>query len=202
MKSLAKVFVIVLVVLIIFIINLIISKNCAKKIYYDNSLKNYFGVKNNPNNLTKFYSNFCSHTTLKEKNTFSKDFKLHIAYIHFLETKDQKSIENFKFFMDFAYEPCSNRIDYTFIFHTDSMQVNIFQVLRKMFDDDGFIDKLKYCKNTQFKYRLNKGSDLCAFKKLFASEYWNSRENDYQFYFFINSSVRGPFLPAYWTKPW
>ena len=202
MKLLANVLMNCLFFLILITINLI-SKNCPPHTCFDNSLKSYFTIKNNPPNQKKVYSNTCRLQTLKQHRNFSTTFKIHIAYVHFLETKDSKSIENFKFFMYFAYQPCSSLIDFTLVFHTDNEFLNVFDELKKLFEDDEeLIEKLKYCKNTQLKYRPNKGGDLCAFNKLINSKYWKWKENQYQFYFFINSSVRGPFLPAYWTRPW
>lgn len=46
------------------------------------------------------------------------------------------------------------------------------------------------------------GSDLCAYKNLLNSDYWKLNQHLFAYFFFINSSVRGPFLPLYYFKPW
>ena len=169
--------------------------------YEDKYLMDYLEMKNNPSNLSNYYANLCSGNEINENVNLSPVFKIHVIYIHYLETKDVKSVENFKFFINFAYEPCSTMIHYTFILNTDSEFVDIFKELKSFLNDD-IIDKMKFCKNTKFKYQLNEGNDICSFVKLTKSKYWKSKESEYQFYFYINSSVRGPFLPVYWTKPW
>lgn len=170
--------------------------------YIDYKLFDYYNITNNPKNLSKYYSDKCIGKKINENMLFSNNYKIHIMYIHYLETTDEKSIENFKYFMDFAYEPCSKNVDFTFIFHTDHEYIDVFKEIKKIIVDDDLIYNIKNCKNTRIKYRLNEGNYLCAFIDILKSDYWKLIENVYQFYFFINSSVRGPFLPVYWTRPW
>jgi len=46
------------------------------------------------------------------------------------------------------------------------------------------------------------GGDLCAHAELVKSDFWQTKRNNYLYYFFINSSARGPFVPNYWTSKW
>lgn len=171
------------------------------KTHSDFYLTDYLKIKNNPSNLSIYYSNICAQNSAFVNTSLSVIFKIHVIYIHYLETTDEKSIENFKFFINFGYQPCSSAVHFTFIFNTDQKRIDIFQELKKFLDEDS-IYQLRFCKNTIVKYQFNHGNDICSFVKLLQTKYWKSEENEYQFYFYINSSVRGPFLPAYWRKPW
>ena len=58
-------------------------------------------------------------------------------------------------------------------------------------------------RNTYLIVRQNKdGGDLCAHAEFVKSDFWLKNKNSYLYYFFINSSCRGPFLPNYWVRKW
>jgi hypothetical protein len=73
--------------------------------------------------------------------------------------------------------------------------------LLKLVDKD-LVYNLTTCKNTAIIIKNNKGSDICANVQMFKTNHWKRIKNYFKYFFFINSSVRGPFLPNYWTKPW
>ena len=176
-------------------------------IYYKkNNLKKILAFRENysVNNFSMYYSDNCSNFHY-EKEKSSSHFKIHITYTHFLESTDKLANENFKFFLDFAYEPCSKILDYTFIFNKNilkNVSKDALYYELNSFIDYKIVKKMKSCKNTKIIQRLNIGHDLCAIKEMLDSPEWKIAEKKYNFYFFINSSVRGPFLPSYWINEW
>lgn len=165
-------------------------------------LKKYQNEPYNSVELIEHYSNKCYNKSTKSNNILSEDYKIHVLYAHFIDTNDEKTIENFKYFLNFAYKGCSPSIEFTFIFNIESnTETTIDDKLKKLVNSEIFYS-LKNCKNTQIKTRENRGFDLCAYSEYLKSNDWQAKEKLFSFYFFINSSVRGPFLPAYWTKPW
>ena len=147
---------------------------------------------------------------------------IHLTYVHLLESNDEIILENLRFFFHFAYVPCSSIIDFTFILNTNDYSASSnedFDSIDSGFDKDlndfferevglEILTKLKQCstktskqRNTFIIKRLNQpGSGICAYNKLWKSKKFN--ENSYKYFFYINSSARGPFLPKYWTRPW
>ena len=143
--------------------------------------------------------------------------KVHIVYLHYLNTNDEYTIENFKFFIHFAYEPCHSDVDFTIILNLDKSYIAktesiINQALfRDAFDKDGkILEEFKSCqnpsnprRNTYLLLRENKpGGDLCAYSHFVKSKYWLDNKSSYSYYFFINSSARCPFMPNYYLKKW
>ena len=124
-----------------------------------------------------------------------------ISYTHHLDTSDKLSIDNFKYFLHFAYVPCSDYVYFKINLNLDSIELNVRAELLKLVDED-LVFNLFNCKNTAIILRENKGSDICAIVKMFNSNHWKRVKSYFKYFFFINSSVRGPFLPNYWTRPW
>jgi hypothetical protein len=142
-----------------------------------------------------------------------KDLKIHISYVHYLDTLDKITIENFKFFLHFAYDPCNADVDFTIILNVNNLNQPIFErdLLRNAFGNSTrLMNEFKSCqesqnpnRNTFIIVRQNKaGSDLCAYAEFVKSDFWLKNKDRYLYYFFINSTCRGPFLPNYWRRKW
>ena len=139
--------------------------------------------------------------------------KIHITYFHYLDTADPFTKENFRFFMRFAYKPCDPDVDFTFIFNVNEIPKNITDYLNNHVKQD-ILEEFKQClddnnyqkanaKNTRIVLRLNsKESDLCSYVELFNKDFTKVVKSLYKYFFFINSTIRGPFLPNYWLRPW
>ena len=142
--------------------------------------------------------------------------KIHIAYVHYLNTREEPTIENFKFFMHFAHVPCNSEVDYTIILNLNS---DVYRQISNVYDLDLFknafsgrdhLEKFKSCesnenplRNTYLVLRENRdGGDLCAFSDMIRNEFWLKTKAMYTYFFFINSSARGPFVPNYWLRQW
>ena len=145
-------------------------------------------------------------------NSTAKHF---ISYVHYLDTNQMRTVENFRYFMHVAHEPCNPDVDFVLILNVDSKSSrtkSIFdlKVFTDAFSDEAHLNKFKYCqdernpqRNTYIVLRQNKeGGDLCANVELVKSDFWLQNKAKYVYYFFINSSARGPFLPNYWTRKW
>jgi hypothetical protein len=155
--------------------------------------------------------------TRNELNEAKNDRLVHVSYVHFLDTRDAPTVENFKFFMNFAYAPCNPNIFFTLIFNCKDMTGNATQTLVDLLGSY-LVYKLQKCsidedqtinfrptsfKNTKIVLRKNKpGGDLCANVDNMKKQFWINNEKLFKYFFFINSSVRGPFLPTYYLKPW
>lgn len=139
---------------------------------------------------------------------------IHVFYAHYIETNDALSVENFLFFMNFGYKPCEKGIFFTFVFNRDKFDSDIINDLSKIIGEK-LAFKLRECsindntielssiRNTKIIVRKNqKGGDLCGYVDMMKSQFWTKNENLFYYYFFINSSVRGPFLPNYWLRSW
>jgi hypothetical protein len=144
---------------------------------------------------------------------------VHVTYVHFINTKDLITVDNFKFFMNFAYAPCNPDIFFTIILNqidassnvssklVDILGANLVDKVQKCSIDANFNESVSLTgtnpQNTKIIVRENKpGGDLCAFVELMKTAFWINNEKLYNIFFFINSSVRGPFLPSYYLKPW
>ena len=140
--------------------------------------------------------------------------KLIISYVHYLNTHETRTVQNFRYFMHFAHEPCNPDVDFVITLNVDSTSLNgsIFEtkVFMSAFSEAAHLEKFKWCqdernprRNTYVIVRQNKaGGDLCANVDLVKSDFWHMNKAKYIYYFFINSSSRGPFLPNYWTRKW
>jgi hypothetical protein len=139
--------------------------------------------------------------------------KIHISYVHYLDTLDKISSENFRFFMHFAYESCNTDVDFTIILNVNNTTQPLFErdLFRIAFNNSTrLMDEFQSCqnrknpkRNTFLIVRQNTdGGDLCSHADLMKSEFWKKNSYSYIYYFFINSTTRGPFLPNYWTRKW
>jgi hypothetical protein len=156
---------------------------------------------------------FVNQLDLDMKTNPKKDLKIHISYVHYLDTLDKITIENFKFFLHFAYDPCNADVDFTIILNVNNTNQPIFEreLLRNAFGNSTrSMNEFKSCqnshnptRNTFLIVRQNKdGGDLCAHAEFVKSDFWLKNRERYLYYFFINSSCRGPFLPNYWVRKW
>ena len=159
---------------------------------------------------------FFKHQSSKCKPVENSNFiKIHMSYVHYLNTKDERTIQNFKFFFHFAYEPCHSEVDYTITLNVDNFEQSkpflyVIDFLKSTINDITITNQFKSCsnisnpkRNTYLIVRENKpGGDLCAHADLFKSDFWLKNKLNYKYYFFINSAARGPFLPNYWLKKW
>jgi hypothetical protein len=156
---------------------------------------------------------FTNKLKLAVKINPAKDLKIHISYVHYLDTLDKITIENFKYFLHFAYEPCNADVDFTIILNVNNLNQSIFE--RDLFrnalgNSTRLMNEFQSCqnsknpkRNTFLIVRQNKdGGDLCAHAELVKSDFWLKNRDRYDYYFFINSSARGPFLPNYWIRKW
>ena len=138
--------------------------------------------------------------------------RIFLTYVHYLDTTDYRTNENLKFFMHFAHEPCNTEVDFVIIFNVNFHTAPIFEhkVFVEAFRDATHLQRFRWCqdernpqRNTYVVVRKNKdGGDLCANVDFLRNEFWLQNKAKYAYYFFINSSTRGPFLPNYWTKKW
>jgi hypothetical protein len=168
--------------------------------------------------LNRTNSQYFAHEFNVIKNSNSKA-KIHIAYVHFLDTSEHSTVENFRFFMHFAHYPCNSEVDFTIILNmapsSYAQRSNIYNLdlFKKAFNSEEHLEKFKSCeshnaanpmRNTYLILRENRdGGDLCAFADMIAHEkFWQKSKSIYKYFFFINSSARGPFLPNYWLRKW
>ena len=182
-------------------------------LFCENSLFNKF--KKHRSNFTCAIKNQTFHKFNLVKNSKSTA-KIHIAYVHYLNTREEPTIENFKFFMHFAHVPCNSEVDYTIILNLNS---DVYKQISNVYDLDLFknafsgrdhLEKFKSCesnenpfRNTYLVLRENRdGGDLCAFSDMIRNEFWLKTKAMYTYFFFINSSARGPFVPNYWLRKW
>jgi hypothetical protein len=143
--------------------------------------------------------------------------RMHVFYVHYMDTKDKLTIDNFIFFMNFAYSACNPRVFFTIVLNRRNMDTNLMSDLEKVLGAS-ILTLIKNCtyneldlsdrkqrghRNTKIIVRLNDhGGDLCANVDMLKSEFFKKNEHLFFYYFFINSSVRGPFLPNYYLRPW
>jgi hypothetical protein len=121
--------------------------------------------------------------------------------------------------MDFAYLPCSRHIFYTITLNRISLNLNnsnhdylsnllglnLYTQVQACSIKNAEIETLSrgFVQNTQVIIRENKpGGDLCADAEFYASGFWKRSEPVFEYFFVINSSARGPFLPNYYLKEW
>lgn len=121
--------------------------------------------------------------------------KSHVFYVHYLNSRDENTVQNFLFFIQFAYSPCNRHISFTFVFNTDRV-INVTEPLVYLLGQDAVVKMINCESNTQIIARVNKpGGDLCAHVEQLQSSKWMTKEEKkYDYYFFINSSVRGKII--------
>lgn len=163
----------------------------------------------------------------------SQSRMFHVVYIHQIDATEKLNQDNFAFFMNFAYVPCSSRIFFSLLFTKNNLKLssnfsdfnkntnesmkqvditpqlieligaNLTRKLLKCLIPNNNIGQSFGQANTKILFVENRpGSDLCAYEALLSSSYWTENERLFYYVFFINSSVRGPFLPLYYFKPW
>ena len=103
---------------------------------------NYYVIYNSDKNANKNSNHVRSkRNTLVLKNNQENQlqpaenkFKIHVLYVHYIDTKDQLTIDNFKYFMYFAYLPCDPFVDFRIILNTNSLNIQIYRELVKILD--------------------------------------------------------------------
>ena len=180
-------------------------------IFYISLTINYNNIKISPKkDVICLPDDFEKFNVTRNAKSTSKIF---ISYVHYLDTEKWRTIENFRFFMHFAHEPCDPEVDFIIIINMDeSYSMPIFEqkLFKDAFSDDKHLETFKWCqnernphRNTYLILRQNKdGGDLCANVDFLKSDFWLKNKQAYSYYLFINSSARGPFLPNYWTRKW
>ena len=193
-------------------INLFFNKTLVSKIGHAEKINNEFKIKNELEE-SDFNEKIYDISSIRPE----KFNLIHVTYVHYL-SKDKLTDENFKFFIDFAYNPCHPRVFYTFLISVNSLnhfdlkkklpkiigeqQFNKILKCSKILKWDIKDDILQYFLNNTMIIIIKKTPDLCALNNIFQTSFWKKIEKFFNFYFFINSTVRGPFLPNYWIKPW
>ena len=157
-------------------------------------------------------SSFCDFFFNKVKR-----FKIHVTFVHDMDTNEQVTLENLKYFLHFAYKPCNEEVDYTFIFNKKIMNPftsknypvygltqELKEYLGKIIDLNLFKCSVsdEISKSTLFITDSYIGGDICSYSYYIKTKWFLKKKFIYDFFFYINSTVRGPFLPIYWEKPW
>ena len=142
---------------------------------------------------------FSKNFTICDNN--GDNFKIHVSYVHHIDTKNQALMENFKFFMFFGVQPCDSRVDYRIILNMNNISDDVNNKVAKVLADDELMSQIRNCSNVVIIKNKNT-LDLCVQSEQLKTEYWKSVKHKYKYFFFINSTPRGPFLPNYWTEPW
>jgi hypothetical protein len=129
-----------------------------------------------------------------------ENFKIHVFYVHHMDSKSEAVIENFKFFMHFGVNSCNSRVDYRIILNTNNISTDFQAKIAEILNNDKLFSQINKCSNVKLIKNLNT-RDLCVHAEQLKSEAWKRDKKKYKYFFFINSSTRGPFLPNYWTEP-
>jgi hypothetical protein len=146
--------------------------------------------------------------------------RIHVFYVHYMDTEDKLTIDNFIYFMNFAYSACHPHLFFTLVLNRRNMDTNLMSDLAEVLGPR-LLASMRNCtyneldlgrrhnkerrgyRNTKIIVRLNDhGGDLCANVDMLKSEFFKKNEHLFRYFFFINSSVRGPFLPNYYLRPW
>lgn len=104
--------------------------------------------------------------------------KLVVIYNYFEEGRELTTFDNYKYFMKYGYYDDEN-IYYIFVINGKCSV--------------GFPNKI----NILLQYRDNKGYDFGAY-----GDVLRNLPFSFDYYFFLNSSVRGPFMPSYCKLRW
>ena len=154
------------------------------------------------NSKLNFFNNYYLSKTF-ELSSSKKDAdpKTFVSYVHFIDSNSEAVIENFKFFMNFAVQPCDSRVDFRVTLNTNNISMNLIAKIAKILADDKLMSLINNCSNVVIIKNFNT-RDLCVHAEHLKSEAWKRDKQKYKYFFFINSSARGPFLPNYWTEPW
>ena len=75
------------------------------------------------------------------------DFKVHVSYVHHIDTDKRDIMENFRFFMNFGVNPCDPRVDYRIILNTNDISANINDKVAKVLADDELMRQIESCSN-------------------------------------------------------
>eukprot|EP00276_Gloeochaete_wittrockiana_P022253 CAMPEP_0184339012 /NCGR_PEP_ID=MMETSP1089-20130417/7665_1 /TAXON_ID=38269 ORGANISM="Gloeochaete wittrockiana, Strain SAG46.84" /NCGR_SAMPLE_ID=MMETSP1089 /ASSEMBLY_ACC=CAM_ASM_000445 /LENGTH=337 /DNA_ID=CAMNT_0026665995 /DNA_START=38 /DNA_END=1051 /DNA_ORIENTATION=- len=95
------------------------------------------------------------------------------------------AMENYEYFVGFGLLN-SNLADFVFLLSGDDAKDIVSPLLSQY-------------PNAKVIRRANYGFDICAYKEYLQGL---DRKDDYSHFIFINSSVRGPFVPLYLRDPW
>ena len=131
----------------------------------------------------------------------NEESKIFVSYVHHIDTNSEATKENFKFFMFFGVQPCDSRIDYRIVLNMNNLNEDLNNKLAKALADDELMNQIESCTNVVIVKNQNT-RDLCAHSQQLKREAWNSEKHKYKYFFFLNSTPRGPFLPNYWKEPW
>ena len=137
----------------------------------------------------------------KEVLSTEAEFKVLVQYVHPVDTENEIIKENFRFFMTIGVLPCHPSADFRIILNTKSENTNVYEKLGPLLNDTDLVKDLKRCKNINFLLSQKK-KGLCAHSLQFKRSEWKREKLKYKYFFFIDSTLRGPFLPNYWTQPW
>ena len=137
----------------------------------------------------------------KEALSTEAEFKVLVQYVHPIETKNEIIMENFRYFLTIGVLPCHSNADFRIILITKSENTNVYEKLGPLLNDTDLVQDLKRCKNVNFLLSQN-SEGLCAHSIQFKRSEWIREKLKYKYFFFIDSTLRGPFLPNYWAQPW
>ena len=95
-------------------------------IFYISLTINYNNIKISPKkDVICLPDDFEKFNVTRNAKSTSKIF---ISYLHYLDTERWRTIENFRFFMHFAHEPCDPEVDFIIIINMDeSYSMPIFE---------------------------------------------------------------------------
>lgn len=120
-------------------------------------------------------------------------FKIIVMFCHYVSRQNDRALDNMWFFLRFGVKLNDTRVDYAFVFTSDD------PVLEEQQRQVLLPNQVREASNVVQYFVSNHGSDLCGFAQAFERHKILTK---YKYFFFFNSSVRGPFLPNYWTDPW
>jgi hypothetical protein len=97
--------------------------------------QSYLSIKNVP----FFYDNLAGY--------FNETDKIHVSYVHHIDSERKEIMDNFKFFMFFGVQPCDSRIDYRIILNMNNISDDINNKVAKVLADDELMSQIKNCSN-------------------------------------------------------
>lgn len=131
------------------------------------------------------------------------DFRLVVIYsFHFTRPYNVEQYKNFAFFIRHGLYVNDSSVDYIFLFASDDLPGDVGSSEAKQ-----LIEFSRHSNNIRIQWMSNEGRyDLCNYARLFSRGWFEAqrRARKYSHYSFINSSVRGPFVPLYADRaaPW
>ena len=67
------------------------------------------------------------------------DFKIYVSYVHKIDTNDDISQENFRFFMNFGLLPCDHRVHYRITLNSIYVYSDFWEQVGKILNDEDLI---------------------------------------------------------------